>query len=219
MLNNDWDDLLKAEFKQDYFLKLVENIQEEYRLYTCYPPIHDVFHALRLTAYKDTKVLILGQDPYHNPNQAMGLAFSVNKDVALPPSLVNIFAELNSDLGYKIPISGDLSAWAKNGVLLLNAILSVRKNQPLSHQKYDWTRFTDYIIKLLNEKETPLVFVLWGSFARSKKQLITNPIHLIIENVHPSPLSAYRGFFGSKPFSKINAFLVKSGQAPIDFKL
>ncbi len=219
MLNNDWDDLLKDEFKQDYFLRLVENIQKEYRKFTCYPPIHDVFHALRLTAHKDTKILILGQDPYHNPDQAMGMAFSVKKNVVLPPSLVNIFTELNSDLGYEIPLSGDLTAWAKNGVLLLNAILSVRKNQPLSHQQYGWTRFTDYIITLLNEKKTPMVFVLWGSFARSKKQLITNPIHLVIENVHPSPLSAYRGFFGSKPFSKINAFLVKSGQIPINFKL
>ncbi len=219
MLNNDWDDLLKDELKEDYFIRLVEDIRKEYRKYTCYPPIHDVFHALRLTAYKDTKVLILGQDPYHNPDQAMGMAFSVKQGMVLPPSLVNIFAELNSDLGYEIPSSGDLSAWAQNGVLLLNAILSVRKNQPLSHQQYGWTRFTDHIITLLNEKKTPMVFVLWGSYARSKKQLINNSIHLVIENVHPSPLSAYRGFFGSKPFSKINDFLVKSGQKPIDFTL
>lgn len=219
MLNNDWDDLLKAEFKQDYFLALVEDIRKEYRNYTCYPPIHEVFHALRLTPYKDTKVLILGQDPYHNPDQAMGMAFSVKSGVSLPPSLVNIFTELKADLGWEIPLSGNLTNWAKQGILLLNAILSVRKNQPLSHQKYGWTRFTDQIIRMLNEKETAMVFVLWGSYAKSKKQLITNPIHLIIENVHPSPLSAFRGFFGSKPFSRINDFLVRSGQTPIDFKL
>jgi uracil-DNA glycosylase len=219
MLNNDWDDLLKEEFKKTYFLNLTKEILKEYEEYSCYPPIHDVFHALRLTSCKDTKVLILGQDPYHNPGQAMGLSFSVRKGVKLPPSLNNIFTELSSDLGCILPQSGDLTKWAQEGVLLLNAILSVRKNEPLSHQKLGWETFTDKIISILNKKETPMVFVLWGSYARNKKLLVTNPIHLVIENVHPSPLSVYRGFFGSKPFSKINQFLVETSQRPVDFTL
>jgi len=219
MLNNDWDLLLKDEFNQPYFLKLVDDIKNEYIKYECFPPIHDVFHALRQTSYELTKVLILGQDPYHNPGQAMGLAFSVQAGVAIPPSLVNIFTELNHDLNLPVPNSGDLTKWTKEGVLLLNAILSVRKNQPLSHQNMGWITFTDHIISLLNKKTTPMVFVLWGSFARSKKSLITNPIHFVIENVHPSPLSVYRGFFGSKPFSTINRFLEKSNQIPINFSL
>ncbi|MDD3122153.1 MAG: uracil-DNA glycosylase [Candidatus Izemoplasmatales bacterium] len=219
MLSNDWDDLLKEEFKKTYFLNLTNEILKEYEEYRCYPPIHDVFHALRLTSYKETKVLILGQDPYHNPGQAMGLSFSVKNGVKLPPSLNNIFTELCSDLGCIFPQSGDLTKWAQEGVLLLNAILSVRDNEPLSHQKKGWETFTDKIISILNNKQTPVVFVLWGSYARNKKMLITNPIHLIIENVHPSPLSVYRGFFGSKPFSKINQFLIKTSQRPVDFTL
>ncbi len=219
MLNNDWDDLLKDEFQKPYFITLVNDIKEEYSKHICYPPIHDVFHALRKTSWKDTKVLILGQDPYHNPGQAMGLSFSVPKGIAFPPSLQNIFTELTTDLGIKMPTSGDLTRWSEQGVLLLNAILSVRQNQPLSHQKTGWIQFTDHIISLLGQKEEPMVFVLWGSFARSKKNLIQLPHHLIIENVHPSPLSSYRGFFGSKPFSKINQFLVSSHQKPINFTL
>ncbi len=219
MIGNDWDRLLEDEFGKEYFQKLTKDIVAEYRRYTCYPPIHDVFNALRLTSYAHTKVLLLGQDPYHNPGQAMGLAFSVNKGVPLPPSLENIFKELRSDIGCQAPQSGDLTPWAKQGVLLLNAILSVRSYRALSHQQYGWAVFTDHIISLLNEKKTPVVFVLWGSFARSKKVLITNPIHHIIENVHPSPLSASRGFFGARPFSKINQFLTETGQKPIDFCL
>ncbi|MBU0997885.1 MAG: uracil-DNA glycosylase [Firmicutes bacterium] len=219
MLNNDWDDLLKEEFQKPYFTNLVEEIKKEYLEYSCYPPIHDVFHALRKSSWKDTKVLILGQDPYHNPGQAMGLSFSVPKGIPFPPSLQNIFSELVSDLGVQMPTSGDLTKWSEQGVLLLNAILSVRKNQPLSHQKKGWEQFTDHIITLLDQKENPMIFVLWGSYARSKKTLITYSKHLIIENVHPSPLSAYRGFFGSKPFTKINQFLISTRQEPINFTL
>lgn len=219
MLNNDWDELLKNEFQEPYFIQLAEDIKSEYIAFKCYPPIHDVFHALRKSSCKDTKVLILGQDPYHNPNQAMGLSFSVPSGVDFPPSLQNIFKELCSDLGIHFPTSGDLTKWSAQGVLLLNAILSVRKNQPLSHQGRGWEKFTDHIITLLDQKTEPMVFVLWGSYARSKKILIHNPIHLVIENVHPSPLSAYRGFFGSRPFTKINQFLLKTNQTPIDFAL
>ncbi|HOP57168.1 MAG TPA: uracil-DNA glycosylase [Bacillota bacterium] len=219
MIGNDWDGILKPEFQKDYFRQLSEDIREEYRRYTCYPPIHDVFNALRLTSYENTKVLLLGQDPYHNPDQAMGLAFSVKEGVELPPSLENIFKELHDDIGCPVPTSGDLTKWGKQGVLLLNAILSVRRYQALSHDKYGWTIFTDHIISLLNEKKTPVVFVLWGSYAKSKKPLITNPIHFVIENVHPSPLSAFRGFFGSKPFSRINEFLESTNQDPVDFSL
>ncbi len=217
MIGNDWDTILEEEFNKQYFKELKTKIVEDYEQCTCYPPIHNVFDAFRLSSFENTKVLILGQDPYHNPKQAMGLAFSVPKGVEPPPSLVNIYKELSGDLGCEKPTSGDLTGWGKSGVLLLNAILSVKKNQPLSHKDYGWITFTDSIIKTLNDKSTPVVFVLWGSFARSKKKLITNSQHLIIENVHPSPLSAYRGFFNSKPFSTINRFLVSTNQQPIDF--
>lgn len=217
MIGNDWDTLLEAEFNKPYFKELKAKIIEDYDTCVCYPPIHHVFDAFRLSSYKDTKVLILGQDPYHNPGQAMGLAFSVPMGIDIPPSLVNIYKELSNDLECEKPKNGDLTVWGKSGVLLLNAILTVKKNQPLSHKDYGWTTFTDQIIRMLNDKQTPVVFVLWGSFARSKKILITNPIHLVIENVHPSPLSAYRGFFHSKPFSTINHFLERTNQQPIDF--
>lgn len=219
MINNDWDEILEEEFHKPYFVELKNNVIKDYEKHTCYPKIDNVFNAFRFSSYKDTRVLILGQDPYHNPEQAMGLAFSVPKGIQIPPSLVNIYKELHNDLGLEIPNHGDLTKWAKQGVLLLNALLSVRKNQPLSHKDYGWMTFTDHIINKLNEKETPVVFVLWGSFARSKKKLITNKHHLIIENVHPSPLSAYRGFFDSKPFTKINDFLIETNQRPIDFDL
>jgi uracil-DNA glycosylase len=215
---NDWQEQLLSEVNQPYFKKLLETVEVEYQKHICYPPKEQIFNAFCLTSFEKTKVLILGQDPYHNPNQAMGLAFSVNQGVNLPPSLLNIFKELENDLNIPFSKNGDLSSWAKSGVLLLNAILSVRENQPLSHQSIGWQRFTDKVIEILNKKETPMVFVLWGSYARSKKKLITNNKHFIIENVHPSPLSAYRGFFGSKPFSKINAFLKLSHQEPIDFR-
>ncbi len=219
MIGNDWDTLLEDEFNKPYFIACKSKVIEDYKKYTCYPPIHNVFDAFRLSSYKETKVLILGQDPYHNPAQAMGLAFSVPKGIKVPPSLVNIYQELHNDLACEIPKSGDLTGWGKQGVLLLNAILSVRLNSPLSHKDFGWTTFTDHIIEMLNEKKQPMVFVLWGSFARSKKKLITNKHHLIVENVHPSPLSAYRGFFHSKPFSTINHFLKSTNQTPIDFCL
>lgn len=217
-LPNDWNILLRDEINKPYFIKLLNDVEEEYSEFTCYPPKEQIFNAFCLTPYKDVKVLILGQDPYHNENQAMGLAFSVNKNVKLPPSLINIYKELESDLNVKND-TGDLSSWAKSGILLLNAILSVRQNQPLSHHNLGWERFTDKVIEALNKKKDPIVFVLWGSYARSKKKLITDNKHFIIENVHPSPLSAYRGFFGSKPFSKINAFLNLTNQQMIDFKI
>ncbi|MBN2540255.1 MAG: uracil-DNA glycosylase [Bacilli bacterium] len=219
MIGNDWDQILESEFAQEYFVSLKDKVIADYKKNICYPPINHVFDAFRLSSYEQTKVLILGQDPYHNPDQAMGLAFSVPDGVELPPSLINIYNELKQDLGCEMPRSGDLTKWGKQGVLLLNAILSVRKNQPLSHRDFGWMTFTDHIISLLNEKETPVVFVLWGSFARSKKSLITNKHHLIIENVHPSPLSAYRGFFGAKPFRQINQFLEETNQNTIDFCL
>jgi len=219
IFKNDWDYYLKNEMHQSYFIRLMHSIDSEYTKYTCYPEKANIFKALSLTAYKNTKVMILGQDPYHNPNQAMGLAFSVKKSVQLPPSLRNIFKELSNDLNCKMPNNGDLTPWAKQGVLLLNAIFTVRENQPLSHQNLGWERLTDKIISLLNEKETPVVFVLWGGFAKRKRSLITNDKHLIIENVHPSPLSAYRGFFGSRPFSKVNDFLRKTKQKEIDFEI
>lgn len=219
MIGNDWDEILKNEFNKSYFRELNNKIIEDYEKHICYPTMTNIYNAFRLSSFEDTKVLILGQDPYHNPKQAMGLAFSVPKGVAIPPSLVNIYKEYNNDLGYEIPKSGDLTKWGKQGVLLLNAILSVRENQPLSHKDYGWMTFTDEIIKMLNKKSSPVIFVLWGSFARNKKGLITNKNHLIIENVHPSPLSAYRGFFNSKPFTKINEFLLSTNQKPIAFNL
>jgi len=219
MIGNDWDALLDPEFRKPYFQDLVRRVKSEYAASTCYPPIHSVFQALRETAFRDTKVVLLGQDPYHQPGQAMGLCFSVPEGGELPPSLDNIFTELVNDLGVPRPHSGDLTRWARRGVLLLNTILSVRRGAPLSHQGLGWESFTDHIITRLNEKPGPLVFVLWGSQARSKKALLSHPDHLIIENVHPSPLSAYRGFFGSKPFSRINAYLSAHGADPIDFDL
>ena len=219
MLNNDWDQLLFTEFQKPYFLELVEQIKKEYESFTCFPPINHVFEALRYSSFSQTKVVILGQDPYHSIHQAMGLSFSVPPGVDVPPSLQNIFKELYADLGILVSNNGDLRPWAKQGVLLLNSILTVREHLPLSHQSYGWMRFTDQILSLLNQKSTPIVFVLWGSFSRQKKSLITNPIHCIIEGPHPSPLSAYRGFFGSRPFSKINDFLASTNQTTINFDL
>ena len=219
MINNDWDIILANELAKPYFKELTKKIIEEYHNSICYPPINDVFNAFRLTPFHQVKVVMVGQDPYHNEFEAMGLCFSVPQSVQIPPSLQNILTELKSDLGYEIPSSGDLTHWAKEGVLLLNTIMTVRKNQPLSHKDYGWQTFTDEVIRLLDQKTEPLVFVLWGSHARSKKALLTNPSHLVIENVHPSPLSAYRGFFGSKPFSKINQYLVNHHLKPIDFNL
>jgi uracil-DNA glycosylase len=207
MINKKWDIILNNEFKKEYFKKLGIFIKREYSQKEVYPPYKEVFNALKYTDYDDVKVVIIGQDPYHGESEAHGLAFSVKDSVKRPPSLVNIIKELESDLGIKKQ-NNDLTNWAKDGVLLLNSIMTVVKDKPLSHKDKGWELFTDSIIAKLNKREEPLVFVLWGGFARSKKELITNPIHKVIEGVHPSPLSAHRGFFGSKPFSQINKFLI-----------
>ena len=190
-------------------------VLHEYQTKEIYPPRDHVFEALKLTPYKNVKVVIVGQDPYHGVGEAHGLSFSVQKGVKIPPSLQNIYKELDDDLGIKPRMDGDLTSWAREGVLLLNAVLTVQKDKPASHRNLGWERLTDYIISKVNQKETPVVFILWGNFAREKKKLITNPRHLVIESTHPSPFSAYHGFFGSKPFSKTNNFLEKNGIQPI----
>lgn len=218
LLNNDWDEILKDDFASPAYQNIRQFLAKEYRSCTVYPDMHDIFNALKLTSYKDVKVVILGQDPYHGQGQAHGLCFSVQKGIDPPPSLKNIYKEIYTDTGTVCDnTAGDLTSWAKQGVLLLNATLTVRAGQPASHANIGWQGFTDGIIKKINEKSDPVVFILWGGYARSKKALITNPKHLIIESAHPSPLSAYNGFFGSKPFSKTNAFLVKNGMTPINF--
>lgn len=206
MINKKWDTVLQEEFKKDYFKKLGIFVKNEYKNKTIFPPYNNIFDALRFTDYDDVLVVILGQDPYHGLGEAHGLSFSVHEGIKMPPSLQNIFKELYSDIGVKRTCS-DLTDWAKQGVLLLNSIMTVEQDKPLSHKDKGWEIFTDTIIKKLNEREQQIVFVLWGSFARSKKELITNKNHKIIESVHPSPLSVHRGFFGSKPFSKINEYL------------
>ncbi len=219
MITKKWDSILKEEYEKEYFYDLLKKLQVEYRDKTVFPPKKEVFKAMRLTDYDDIKVVIIGQDPYHGEGEAEGLSFSVKDGIRKPPSLKNIFQELHDDLGYNEPESGSLVKWAKEGVLLLNAILTVEKDKPLSHKKFGWECFTDEVIKKINEKETPVVFILWGNFARSKKELITNPIHYIIESPHPSPFSARYGFFGSKPFSKANNFLISKKISPVNFKL
>lgn len=216
MINKKWDEVLSNEFKKDYFKKLGIFVKNEYNKKEIYPKYNDIFNALRYTDYDDVKVVILGQDPYHGYNEAHGLSFSVKKGTPMPPSLQNIFKELENDLNIK-KTDSDLTSWAKQGVFLLNSIMTVEKDKPLSHKDKGWEIFTDNIIKCLNEREKPIVFVLWGSYARSKKVLITNKRHLVLESVHPSPLSAYRGFFGSKLFSKINAFLEKNNIEKIEW--
>ena len=216
-LGNDWDEVLENEFKKDYYLKIREFLKAEYSSRIIYPPMFDIFNALRYTSYENTKVVILGQDPYHEPGQAHGLSFSVKKGIKIPPSLVNIYKELKTDIGMEIPNHGELTSWAKQGVLLLNATLTVRQGLANSHQNIGWSIFTDNIIKALNESSKPVVFILWGGNARSKKKYISNPNHLIIESAHPSPLSAYNGFFGSRPFSRTNEFLSKNGFEPINW--
>lgn len=216
MVNKNWDKILEQEFKKEYFKKLGIFVKKEYNTKTIYPEYKNIFNALRLTDYDEVKVVILGQDPYHGVNEAHGLSFSVRNGVSMPPSLRNIFKELESDLGIKRNQT-DLTDWAKQGVLLLNAIMTVEKDKPLSHKEKGWEQFTDFIIKKLGEREKPIVFILWGSYAKSKKELITNKNHLILESVHPSPLSASRGFFGSKPFSKTNNFLEKNNMAKINW--
>lgn len=219
LIGNDWDDVIGDEFEKDYYINLRSFLDEQYKNNTVYPKASDIYNSLRITPYKDVKVVILGQDPYHEINQAHGLAFSVNKGIDIPPSLVNIFKELNNDLGIEISKHGYLVDWAKQGVLLLNTVLTVRAHEANSHKNKGWEILTDEIIKKINDKEEPVVFILWGANARSKKKYITNPKHLVLESVHPSPLSAYNGFFGSKPFSKTNEFLIKNNIKPIDFKL
>lgn len=214
MINKKWDIVLADEMKKDYFKELGFFIKSEYKNKTIFPPYENIFDALRYTDYDEIKVVILGQDPYHGLGEANGLCFSVHEDVQMPPSLRNIFKELENDLGI-VREKKDLSDWAKQGVLLLNAIMTVEKDKPLSHKDRGWEIFTDNIIKYLNDREQPIIFVLWGGFARSKKNLITNKKHYIIESAHPSPLSAYRGFFGSKPFSQINNILAENKQDTI----
>lgn len=216
-LGNDWDEILRGEFSKEYYLKIREFLKVEYRTRVIYPPMFDIFNALKYTSYENTRVVILGQDPYHEEGQAHGLSFSVKRGVKVPPSLVNIYKELKNDLGVDTPSHGDLSSWAMQGVLLLNATLTVRQGMANSHQNIGWSIFTDQVIKILNESKNPTVFILWGGNARSKKKYITNPHHLIIESAHPSPLSAYNGFFGSRPFSRANEFLEKCGRGSIDW--
>ena len=216
MINKKWDVVLKDEFESPYFEKLGVFVKNEYRHKTIYPEYKDIFNALRYTDYDDVKVVILGQDPYHGDKEAHGLSFSVREGIPMPPSLRNIFKELKDDIGV-VRTQTDLTDWAKQGVLLLNSIMTVVKDTPLSHKDKGWEIFTDNIIKKLGEREKPMVFILWGSYARSKKELIQNKNHMILESVHPSPLSASRGFFGSKPFSKANQFLEKNGMSKINW--
>ena len=216
-IRNDWAKVLAPEYNKPYYRKLFDFIGKEYSTHTIYPPGDDIFNAFHLTPLKDVKCVIIGQDPYHGPGQAHGLSFSVQDNVKIPPSLQNIYKELYSDLGIPPKNTGNLTGWAKEGVLLLNSTLTVEKDKANSHQGLGWQYFTDYVIKVLNLSEKPIVFILWGNFARSKKSLITNPKHLILESPHPSPFSAYNGFFGSKPFSKTNDFLIKNNIKPIDW--
>ena len=217
--NNDWEQLLTPEFEQPYYKELHEKLKQEYMHYHICPGMYDLFNAFHATSFENVKVVILGQDPYHGPGQAHGLSFSVLPGVEPPPSLVNIFKELQTDLGCRIPNNGCLKPWADQGVLLLNTVLTVREHQANSHHGQGWETFTDKIISLLNAREKPMAFILWGSPARRKKAMITNPKHFIVESPHPSPLSASRGFFGSRPFSRVNDFLQQTGQTPIDWQL
>lgn len=217
-LGNSWDDALADEFKKEYYIKIRQFLKEEYATNTIYPDMYDIFNALKLTPMEKVNAVILGQDPYHGPNQAHGLAFSVKKGVAIPPSLVNIYKELSDDIGCTIPNHGCLEKWAEQGVLLLNTSLTVRKGCANSHKDIGWSILTDAIISILNKSDRPVVFILWGGNARRKKALITNPIHLMLECAHPSPLSAYNGFFGCKHFSKTNDFLSKYDRH-IDWKI
>lgn len=219
MINNDWDEVLSSVWNSPGYKKFMSIIDKKYSETTCFPEYNDIFNALKLTPYSKVKVVILGQDPYHGTGEAHGLSFSVKDDIKKPPSLKNIFKELHDDLGYPEPKSGNLEKWAKEGVLLLNSVLTVEKDKAASHKDLGWEILTDHIIKLLNMKETPIVFILWGNFAKKKKVYITNKKHLIIESPHPSPFSAYTGFFGSEPFSKTNNFLIKNNIEPIDFNL
>lgn len=219
MIGNDWDQYLKIIWDSPGFKKFYSKIMEEYEKKVIFPPKDYIFNALKLTSYENTKVVIVGQDPYHGEGEAHGLSFSVQKGVKIPPSLQNIYKELYDDLGIPPKDNGDLTGWAKEGVLLLNAVLTVEKDKAASHRNLGWEPLTDYIIKLLNKKDTPVVFILWGNFAKEKAKFITNPNHFIITSPHPSPFSAYSGFFGSKPFSKTNNYLIQKNVKPIDWSL
>ena len=217
LVGNDWDNILQEEYDKDYFKKIVKFINKEYKEKVIFPPKSQILRALSLTNYNDVKVVILGQDPYHGVGEANGLAFAVSNGIKLPPSLKNIYKELYNDLGIKPSTVGNLECWAKEGVLLLNAVLTVEKDKAASHKNIGWEMFTDSIIKKINEKEVPVVFILWGNFAKSKKNLITNSKHLVIESSHPSPFSVNYGFFGSKPFSRTNKFLKDNNIKEIDW--
>lgn len=218
-LGNNWDILLRDEFQKDYYINLRKFLVSEYKTQTVYPDMNNIFNSLKLTDYKDVKVVILGQDPYHEPGQAHGLCFSVKKGVQPPPSLQNIYKEIHAELGLPIPPHGELTDWAKRGVLLMNTVLTVRKGQANSHKGMGWEIFTDNVIKLLNARPEPIVFLLWGRNARDKAKLITNPVHLVLESAHPSPLSAYNGFFGNGHFKKANDFLRKTYGEEIDWEI
>ena len=218
-ITNDWQQPLEVEFKKPYYKDLYKKVLEEYRSRQIFPNPDDIFNAFHLTPLKDVKVVILGQDPYHNDGQAHGLSFSVQKGVDIPPSLVNIYKELQDDLGCRIPNNGYLVKWAKQGVLMLNTVLTVRAHQANSHRGIGWEQFTDAVIRAVDAQDRPIVFLLWGRPAQMKKSMLHNPKHLILEAPHPSPLSAYRGFFGCKHFSQTNAFLEKNGLAPIDWQI
>lgn len=219
VIGNDWDKILFPLINSDLYSSIREFLKKEYSTHVIYPPMHDIFNAFKYTPYSEVKVVILGQDPYHGEGQAHGLCFSVQEGVTPPPSLVNIYKELHNDLGINIPNGGCLTKWAKQGVMLLNTTLTVRASQANSHSKCGWQEFTDEVIKILAKREKPMVFLLWGANARSKKKFIDTKKHLVLESVHPSPLSAYNGFFGCKHFSKTNEFLKKHGQTPIDWTL
>lgn len=218
-IGNEWDELLAGEFEKEYYVKLRAFLAREYKTRTVYPDMYDIFNALKYTSYSDVKVVIIGQDPYHGPGQAHGLSFSVKRGIEPPPSLKNIFKEIRDDLGGEVPSHGELVKWAEQGVLLLNAVLTVRAGEANSHKGMGWENFTDRVISLLNERSEPMVFLLWGANARQKKALITNPAHAVFETAHPSPLSAYNGFFGCKHFSRANEFLEMNGKEAIDWSL
>ena len=218
-IGNDWDEVLKGEFDKEYYQQLRKFLISEYKSRAIYPSMYDIFNALKYTPYSEVKAVILGQDPYHEPGQAHGLCFSVQKGVQQPPSLVNIFKELKSDLDIDPPAHGCLEDWAKRGVMLLNTVLTVRRGQANSHKGKGWEIFTDRVIELLNSREKPMVFILWGANAKAKRALITNPAHLILTGAHPSPLSAYNGFWGGRYFSRTNEFLLNNGEEPIDWKI
>ena len=218
-ISGSWEKALKGEFSKEYYKKLFIKVREEYQTRTIYPPADDIFNAFHFTPLEEVKVVILGQDPYHEPGQAHGLCFSVKPNVQIPPSLINIYKELEDDLGCYIPNNGYLEKWARQGVLMLNTVLTVRAHQANSHKDIGWEQFTDAAICVLAEQDRPMVFVLWGKPAQRKKEMIHNPKHLVLESAHPSPLSAYRGFFGSRPFSRINEYLKENGLTPIDWQI